>query len=247
LIEQAYRVAEGMGIAVWCEDEAGPFQTLPYASSSWQSEEHPQHQDHEYMREGTAKVLTLFHPHDGSVRVKGVESVTNAVLHPWLKEEVTDILNALPEVSASQSQEMGQQMWEKWREGLTLTFTLPKQLPPLRMLLVWDNLIGHQTPELMVWLCEHGVLPLYTPLSGSWLNMAESIQRILKRRALDGQHPKTPQQIIERFESVARVWNQRPTPFDWGGKRAARRRRARSKRQGHRLGGSGAVTQSLVA
>ena len=71
-----------------------------------------------------------------------------------------------------------------------MTFTLPQQLPPLRLLLVWDNLKGHQTPELMLWLCEHGILPLYTPLSGSWLNMAESIQRILKRRALDGQHPE---------------------------------------------------------
>lgn len=236
-----------MGIAVWCEDEAGPFQTLPYQAPSWHPEEQPQHQSHEYMREGTAKVLTLFHPCSGQVRVKGVESATNAVLHPWLKGELTDILKALPDVSTSPSQDVAQQIWQQWREGLSGTFTLPKQLPPLRMLLVWDNLIGHQTPELMVWLCEHGVLPLYTPLSGSWLNMAESIQRILKRRALDGQHPKTPQQIIERFEKVAEVWNQHPTPFEWGGKRAARRRRARSKRHRHRLGGSGAVTQSLVA
>lgn len=247
MIEQAYRVAEGMGIAVWCEDEAGPFQTVPYPGPSWQLEEHPQQQAHEYIRDGTAKVLTLFHPQNGQVRVKGVESTTNAVLHPWLKGELIDILNTLPEVSSSQSQEIVFQMWQRWREGLTLTFTLPEQLPPLRMLLVWDNLIGHQTPELMVWLCEHGVLPLYTPLSGSWLNMAESIQRILKRRALDGQHPQTPQQIIERFEKVAGVWNQHPTPFEWGGKRAARRQRARAKRQGHRLGGSGAVTQSFVA
>jgi len=37
-----------------------------------------------------------------------------------------------------------------------------------------------------MWLCEHGIMPLYTPLGGSWLNMSESIQRILKRRALDG-------------------------------------------------------------
>jgi hypothetical protein len=34
-------------------------------------------------------------------------------------------------------------------------------------------------------------MPLYTPLGGSWLNMAESIQRILKRRTLDGQHPQS--------------------------------------------------------
>ena len=77
--------------------------------------------------------------------------------------------------------------------------------------------------------------------------MAESIQRILKRRALEGQHPETPQPIIERFETVAEVWNQHPTPFEWGGKRAARRQRARAKRPVYRLGGSGAVTQALVA
>jgi len=64
LIEQAYRVAEGMSLAVWCQNEAEPFQTLPYQASSWQPEEHPQHQDHKYMREGTARVLALFHPHD---------------------------------------------------------------------------------------------------------------------------------------------------------------------------------------
>lgn len=246
MIERAYRIAEGTGIAVWCEDEAGPFQTVPYLAASWQPEEHPQQQDHEYIRNGTAKVLTLFHPHDGQVRVKGVESTTNAVLHPWLKGELTQIVNALPEVSSSQSPEVIQKMWQSWREGLTLKFTLPEQLPPLRMLLVWDNLIGHQTPELMVWLCEHGILPLYTPLSGSWLNMAESMQRILKRRTLDGQHPQTPQQIIERLETTAQVWNQQPTPFEWGGKRAARRERAQTRRQQHRLRGSGACTQSLI-
>ena len=37
--------------------------------------------------------------------------------------------------------------------------------------------------ERIEWLIQHGVMPLYTPLGGSWLNMAESIQRILKRRA----------------------------------------------------------------
>jgi len=47
---------------------------------------------------------------------------------------------------------------------------------------------------------------LYTPLGGSYLNMAESIQRILKRRALDGQHPKTPEEIIAWLEAAARGW-----------------------------------------
>ena len=49
-----------------------------------------------------------------------------------------------------------------------------------------------QPPDLVLWLCAHGVMPLYTPVGGSWLNMAESIERVLKRRALDGQHPHSP-------------------------------------------------------
>src|SRR4051794_30227950 len=79
--------------------------------------------------------------------------------------------------------------------GLTRPFTLPHALPPLRLLLVWDTLTGHKTPDLVLWLCAHGVMPLYTPVGGSWLNMAESIERVLKRRALDGQHPHSPAEI----------------------------------------------------
>jgi hypothetical protein len=106
------------------------------------------------------------------------------------------------------------------------------------MLLVMDNLAGHKTPEFVCWLFENGIMPLYTPVGGSWLNMAESLQRIFKRRALDGQYPTDTAQIIAWFEAVARHWNEAPTPFEWGGRRAARRRRQRERR--HRLGGSGA-------
>jgi hypothetical protein len=142
---------------------------VPYAAPSWQQQEHLQKQPHEYIRNGTAKLMTLFHPHDGEIRVKGVESTTNIVLHAWLKQELTEIINALPETSSSLSPKLTQQMWLDWREEFEVKFTLPAQLPPLRMLLVWDNLAGHQTPELVIWLCKQGILPLYTPLSGSWL------------------------------------------------------------------------------
>jgi transposase len=67
------------------------------------------------------------------------------------------------------------------------------------MLLVWDNLAGHKTAEMVVWLCRHGIMPLYTPLGGSWLNMAEAIQRILKRRTLDGQNQRWPASSRQRF------------------------------------------------
>src|SRR3569623_35452 len=78
-------------------------------------------------------------------------------------------------------------------------------------------------------------MPVYSPLGGSWLNMAESIQRVLKRRALDGQHPTTPAEIIAWIEAVARHWNDDPTPFEWGGKRKRRRERQRDRR--HRAAG----------
>jgi hypothetical protein len=113
------------------------------------------------------------------------------------------------------------------------------------MLLVWDNLTGHYTVDFVLWLFEHGIMPLFTPLGGSYLNMADSIQRILKRRALDGTHPTTPDEIISWLEAAARGWNREPTPFLWGGKRKARRDRARERR--HALGASGAYTRRPVS
>jgi transposase len=94
---------------------------------------------------------------------------------------------------------------------------------------------------MVLWLCRHGIMPLYTPLGGSWLNMAEAIQRILKRRALDGQQPQSPAEIGAWFEQTARGWNRQPTPFGWNGKRRQRRRRAGEGR--HRLGGAAAYTR----
>jgi hypothetical protein len=241
LIEDAYRLGEAMGLAVWCTDEAGPYQTAPYPGRSWRPEGEPARLPHEYLREGTAKTLALFHPADGRVRLKGVTACPNAVLHPWLKGELAAILAALPAPTADPA--AGRRAaWERWQVGLTVKPTLLDELPPLRMLLVLDNLAGHTTPELVCWLFAHGIMPLYTPIGGSWLNMAESLQRILKRRALDGQHPETTGQIIAWFEAVARHWDAAPTPFGWGGKRAARRRRQWERR--HRVGGSGAYTRT---
>ena len=244
MIEAAYLTGEAMGLAVWCADQAGPYQTVPYPGQSWRPEGNPARLPHEYLREGTAKVLTLFHPKDGHVRLQGVTSCANAVLHPWLRRELADILAAMPAPPAEPAADR-RAAWERWQEGLSIKPTLPSELPPLRMLLVLDNLAGHKTPEFVCWLFANGVMPLYTPVGGSWLNMAESLQRILKRRALDGQHPESPAQIIAWFEAVAEHWDAEPTPFVWGGKRADRRRRQGERR--HRLGGSGAYSRVPVA
>ncbi len=228
---------------MWCQDEAGPFQTVPYPGGSWQPVGQPAKQPHEYVRNGTAKLLTLFHPASGAVRVTGVTSCTNAVLHAWLQRELTAVLAALPRTPAL-APEANRIAWTAWQAGIERPFTFPDELPPLRLLLVFDNLVGHKTPALVLWLCAHGVMPLYTPLGGSWLNMAESIQRVLKRRALEGTHPATPAEIIAALEATARGWNRDPTPFEWGGQRAARRDRARQRR--HALGGSGAQTHRPI-
>ena len=134
--------------------------------------------------------------------------------------------------------------WARWQQGLLWPFTLRAELPPLRMLLVLDNLTGHKPPAFVGWLVTHGILPLYTPLGGSWLNMTESVQRILIRRGLAGTHPESVATIIEQLEATAAGWNAMPTPFEWGGRRAARRQRAWERR--HPLGGSGACTRRPV-
>jgi hypothetical protein len=244
LIERAYREGEKLGLSVWGLDQAGPFQTMPYPGTSWEMQGKPARQPHQHLRNGTAKLMSLFHPATGRVRVKGVRSCANAVLHPWLEEQLTEILKTLPPSREPLSSEENRAMWKSWQEGLAVRVTLPKELPALRMLVVLDNLTGHKTPELLLWMFARGIMVLYTPLGASWLNMTESMQRILARRALEGHYPNKPEQIIEWLEEAARGWNQDPTPFEWGGCRAARRDRARQRRRA--LGGSGACTRRLI-
>jgi len=237
LIELACEQAERAGIVQLNEDEAGPYQAIPHAGESWQPEGHPGLQPHEYERGGTAKLLTLFRPTTGQVRAKGVLSVSNAVLHPWLKEQLLQVLAEIEKQHPSETlpPEEERPVGARWETGLGHPPRTPK--PPLRIVLVLDNLAGHHSYDLVEWFFAQGVMPLYTPLGGSWLNMAESLQRIIVRRALAGQHPKSAQEIIDWVEQTVEGWNQKPTPFVWNGKRRRRRERARLRR----LGGSAAA------
>ena len=219
-------------MALWCQDEAEPYQAIPHPGESWQPVGQPARQPHEYIRGGTAKLLTLFRPATGEVRAQGVTSAPNAVLHPWLQAELTAILATLPEVTTLEADRPPAARWATWL-GHPPCAPLPP-LPPLCLILIWDNLAGHLSWSIVQWLFRHGVLPLYTPISGSWLNMAESVQRILVRRALAGQHPQSAAEIIQWLEDTVAGWNQAPTPFVWNGRRRERRVRARQRR----LGGS---------
>lgn len=51
--------------------------------------------------------------------------------------------------------------WEAWLDHPPRT---PK--PPLRIVLVLDNLAGHLSYDLVQWFFAHGVMPLYTPVGG---------------------------------------------------------------------------------
>jgi hypothetical protein len=162
------------------------------------------------------------------------------VLHPWLQRELSAILAQCP--PAPDHATPGRR-WVDWRyqpgaEGLD------RHLPPLRLLLIWDNLSGHCSPGLVQWCAAHGIGVLYTPLSGSWLHMAESVQRISSRRALAGRHATDTATLMTWLRDALIGWNRHPTAFTWGGKRHARRDRAYARR--HRLGGSGATTTTAV-
>jgi transposase len=174
------------------------------------------------------------------VRAEAVEHATNAVLHPWLKQQLSEILDQCPPPPPEPTPGRCWDDWD-WHEEAHL---MDGHFPPVRVLLVWDNLKGHYTLELVQWCAERGIALLYTPLGGSWLNMTESVQRILVRRALAGQHPKNAKEIMEWLAATVRGWNAAPTIFTWGGKRAERRKRARERRHG--LGGSGGYTRCPI-
>ena len=241
MIELAYRLAEAAGVPVWCQDEAGPYQAVPQPGAAWQPIGQPRRQPHEYIRGGTAKLLTLFRPATGQVRAKGVTRAPNAVLHPWLQGELRQVLATLPAVTTPEEERPPLAQWATWLGHAPRT-----PLPPLRLILIWDNLAGHLSWTIVRWLFQHGIMPLYTPLSGSWLNMAESLQRIVVGRALAGQHPHSAEELIGWLEDAVAGWNAAPTPFVWDGKRRERRLRARQRR----LAGSAAVlaqSQAIAA
>ena len=147
-----------------------PGHTRPFLSlgRSSQPEGHPALLPHEYERGGTAKLLTLFRPATGKIRAKGVVSVTNAVLHPWLKEQLGAVLAEIEQEYPAESlpPEAERPRYAQWEAWLGHPPRTPK--PPLRIVLVLDNLAGHLSYDLVGWFFEHGILPLYTPVGGSW-------------------------------------------------------------------------------
>jgi hypothetical protein len=182
-------------------------------------------------------MLTLFRPSSGELRLEPVARTTNSVLHPWLMGELECILAGLPDKRVDIDAHWLEWSTWRWPDERIGQYT-SNQTPEVRLVLVLDNLTGHYTRSFVSWCLEHGVALLYTPLGGSWLNMAESVQRIIVRRAVSGQHYQSSGELMGALTAASRWWNANPTPFVWGGKRQERRRRAKERR--HAIGGSGA-------
>src|SRR5215207_4712278 len=113
-IDLAYRLAEAAGVPVWCQDEAGPYQAIPQPGAGWAPAGKPGLRPHEYIRGGTAKLLTLFRPATGEVRAKGVTNAPNAVLHPWLQAELTEVLATLPPITCPEEERPPLARWATW-------------------------------------------------------------------------------------------------------------------------------------
>ena len=158
MIERAYVLAERVGLPLWSQDEAGPYQTTPHPGSSWQPEGMPAHQDHQYIRGSTCKLLTLFRPATGELRAEPVDQSTNAILHPWLKQELAAILKTCPPAPAEVPEE---RRWQNW-DPFPAAEQLDRLYPPLRLLLILDNLAGHHSRDLVQWCGERGIGLLYT-------------------------------------------------------------------------------------
>jgi hypothetical protein len=143
VIERAYVLAERLGLPLWCEDEAGPYQTIPHPGCPFQEENMPARQDHQYIRGKTCKLLTLFRPATGELRAEPVDQSTNAILHPWLKRELAAILKACPPAPAVVPEG---RRWQAW-DPFPAAEQLDRLHPPLRMLLILDNLAGHDSRD----------------------------------------------------------------------------------------------------
>jgi hypothetical protein len=51
--------------------------------------------------------------------------------------------------------------------GDVLGWWLSERYPRRRRILVWNNLAGYHSDEMVSWLFAHGIMPLYMPLGGS--------------------------------------------------------------------------------
>jgi transposase len=175
LIEQAYEQAEAAGIVQLCEDEAGPYQAIPQPGAKFAARGSSRAASARVRARGhrqTADALSPGYRQDprqggGLGDQCGAASLaeTRNSARCWLRSSRSTRQRACRQKQSVHGMPSGKRGWAIRRGRAT---------PPLRIVLVLDNLAGHLSYDLVGWFFEHGVMPLYTPVGGSWLNMAES-------------------------------------------------------------------------
>jgi len=85
------------------------------------------------------------------VRAKGVIEAPNAVLHPWLKAQLSAVGASIEKHQPTETlpPEEERSLYARWETWLGHPPGRP--LPPLRVLLVLDNLAGHLSSDLVRW------------------------------------------------------------------------------------------------
>ena len=68
----------------------------------------------EYIRGGTAKLLTLFRLAAGAVRAKGVTNAPNVVLHPVAAERLLELWAVVPDTPVGDSELPTPARWLTW-------------------------------------------------------------------------------------------------------------------------------------
>ncbi len=195
MIERAYTEGEESGLAVWTEDEAGPYQTVPYPGSGSELAAD---------RRTEAKAPRICAPGNGqalepvpSGHRRGAGARTQAHYQRGAPSLAQGRVHCDPRNLAS-TEGGAQRRAEPLRVEKLAGGAFGEDYLA-RRIAAFENTLGlgqpYRTPhnaELLLWMFSRGIMVLYTPLGGSsWLNMSESIQRILLvHRALAGEHPR---------------------------------------------------------
>lgn len=113
---------------------------------------------------------------------------------------------------------------------------LLRQLPAEQEIyLIWDQAGAHTAGDVARWLEKHypGRVHLrFTPTKAAWLNLIEAWWTIFSRDLLRGARLASRAQFREAVRRYVAYWNEEPTTFVWGRRRARRCFRAGPLRHG---------------
>jgi transposase len=102
------------------------------------------------------------------------------------------------------------------QEFLAFLKQVAKAYPRTKLHLVVDNYATHKHPSVQAWLARNPrITLLFTPTSGSWLNMVEIFFGIITRQAIRRGTFTSVKDLIAAIGNFIDGWNDRCKPFQW--------------------------------